>query len=234
LIPDHPVSDTPRILVVDDELHIREVIQYALEREGFAVELAENGEQALERVHGGFDLVVLDILMPELDGLSFCRKVRTSSAIPIIFVSSRAEEIDRVIGLELGGDDYLVKPFSPRELVARIRTVLRRSAAPRASTASALEFGPLIVDTSRHQASVGGVPIALTATEFAILHALLSEAGRVLSRADLVARAYQAETHVTLRTMDTHVRRIRGKLRRLGVHAIETVHGIGYRAAAPP
>jgi two-component system, OmpR family, response regulator len=233
LIADHPVSETPRILVVDDELHIREVIQYALEREGFAVELAENGEQAIERVHGGFDLVVLDILMPELDGLSFCRKVRASSAIPIIFVSSRAEEIDRVIGLELGGDDYLVKPFSPRELVARIRTVLRRSAAPRPSTAI-LTFGPLLVDTSRHQASVGGVPIALTATEFAILHALLSEAGRVLSRADLVARAYQAENHVTLRTMDTHVRRIRGKLRRLGVHAIETVHGIGYRAAAPP
>lgn len=227
------MSELLRILVVDDEAHIRDVVQYALEREGFAVETAVNGEEALVAMRAGFDLVVLDILMPELDGLTLCRRVRESSAVPIIFLSSRAEELDRVMGLELGGDDYLVKPFSPRELVARVRTVLRRAAAPRAA-ASILSFGALVLDVSRHQASVRGVPVALTTTEFAILQALLSESGRVMTRADLVERVYQVETHVTLRTMDTHVRRIRAKLRSRGVNAIETVHGVGYRAAQPP
>jgi two-component system OmpR family response regulator len=212
------VTGPQRILVVDDEAHIREVIQYALVREGFAVELANDGADALARLGDGVDLVVLDILMPELDGLSFCRRVRQTSSVPIIFVSSRAEELDRVVGLELGGDDYLVKPFSPRELVARIRTV----------------FGRLVVDAARHEATVDGEPIPLTATELAILHALLAERGRVLSREDLVTRAYANETHVTLRTMDTHVRRIRGKLLAFGLSPIETVHGVGYRAAAPP
>jgi two-component system, OmpR family, response regulator len=228
------VSGAQRILVVDDEAHIREVIQYALERDGFAVELAADGARALDLLGtSDFDLVVLDILMPELDGLSFCRRVRESSAVPIIFVSSRAEEADRIVGLELGGDDYLVKPFSPRELVARIRTVLRRVSAPR-PTADVVAFGPLVIDAGRHLATVGGEAVPLTATEFTILHALLSERGRVLSRADLVRRAYQAHTHVTPRTMDTHVRRIRGKLRRFGLSPIDTVHGVGYRAASRP
>jgi two-component system OmpR family response regulator len=226
-----------RILVVDDEAHIREVIHYALDREGYAVELAADGAGALARLPEGFDLVVLDILMPELDGLSLCRRVRQGPAatarLPIIFVSSRAEELDRIVGLDLGADDYLIKPFSPRELVARVRSVLRRAASETPAD-ERLTFGALVVDTARHEARVGGEPLAFTATELAILCALLADRGRVLSREDLVDRAYTTETHVTLRTMDTHVRRIRAKLRPFGLEPIETVHGVGYRAASPP
>jgi two-component system OmpR family response regulator len=227
------VNQQQRILIVDDEAHIREVIQYALERDGFAVEAAADGAEALARLDDGFDLVVLDVLMPELDGLSLCRRVRETSSIPIVFVSSRAEELDRVVGLELGGDDYLIKPFSPRELVARVRTVLRRARGP-GPAADRLVFGRLVIDVARHEARVDAEPVVFTATELTILCAVLGDRDRALSREDLVARAYETETHVTLRTMDTHIRRIRRKLRRFGIDPIETVHGVGYRAARPP
>ena len=225
-----------RILVVDDEQHIREVMQYALEREGFAVDLAVDGQEAMDRLSGDHDLIVLDVLMPELDGLSFCRRVRETSSVPIIFVSSRSEELDRVVGLELGGDDYLVKPFSPRELVARIHSILRRarSSTAQATSAQVVSFGPLVVDLRRHEVRIGDHEISMTATELAILHALLAESGRALSRQVLIDRAYTCQTHVTLRTMDTHVRRIRAKLRPYGLAPIETVNGVGYRAARQP
>jgi len=224
------------ILVVDDEAHIRDVVQYALEREGHRVLTAADGAAALARLQEeAVDLVVLDIVMPELDGLALCRRIRAESSLPIIFLSSRGEEVDRVLGLELGGDDYLVKPFSPRELAVRVATVLRRSDATRAASAAAsrtLVHGPLVVDVDGHEVRVGGVVVELTATEFGVLRALLELAGRVLTRGELIEQVRDADYHVTERTIDTHVRRIRAKLRPHGVDPIETVHGVGYKAPA--
>ena len=228
-----------RILIADDEANIRDVVQYALERDGYAVETASDGAGALARVAaGGIDLVVVDVLMPELDGLSLCRKLRERGDIPIIFLSSRGEEIDRILGLELGGDDYITKPFSPRELSARVKTVLRRvSARAGQDDADSAEGGArqvvherLAIDLDAHELRVDGAhKVALTVTELRLLHAILERPGRVLTRNQLIDRAYGGDTHITERTIDTHIRRIRAKLRPFGVHPIETVHGLGYK-----
>jgi two-component system OmpR family response regulator len=220
-----------RILVADDDGHIREVVRFALAQAGFAVVEARDGREACERLaEGGVDLVVLDVLMPEADGLEVCRRVRRTSDVPIIFLSSRDDELDRVLGLELGADDYLAKPFSPRELLARVRAVLRRHrepAAPRA--AEVLRRGPLEMDLSRHRCAWGGREVVLTVTEFALLQALLSAPGKVFSRDDLVDRAWGPGHAITDRTIDSHVRRIRQKLAALGADPVETVYGVGYR-----
>jgi two-component system OmpR family response regulator len=226
----------PRILVVDDEANIREVIQYALVQDGHAVELAESGEAAWARLQaGGVDLLVLDVLMPGLDGLSLCRRLRATAGggPPIVFLSSRGEELDRILGLELGGDDYLPKPFGPRELVTRVNAVLRR-ARPGAAPLPPLAHGALALDPGRHEASVAGARVELTVTEFGILRALLEASGRVLTRGQLIERVRDSDTHITERTVDTHVRRIRAKLRPHGLDPIETVHGLGYKAASAP
>ncbi len=223
-----------RILVVDDEARIREVVQYGLEKSGFAVQLAADGRSALEALAGGgFDLVVLDIMLPDIDGYELCRRIRASGHLPIPFLSARSEEIDRVVGLELGADDYLVKPFSPRELVARVRAVLRRVNAADGPDARpmVLEHGRLRIDVERHEVRFAEQVVRLSATELAVLAALIERPGIVLSRAQLVERAYQHGTHVTERTMDTHVRRIRAKFRAVGGDPITTVHGVGYKAA---
>ncbi|MDX2091986.1 MAG: response regulator transcription factor [Kofleriaceae bacterium] len=221
------------ILVVDDDAHIREVARFALARAGYAVELATDGEQAYERIcRGGVDLVVLDVLMPELDGFALCRRVRAEHKVPLVFLSSRGEELDRVLGLELGADDYLAKPFSPRELVARIAAVLRRSTvaqlpAPR----PVLELGEVAIDRDRHVVTVRGAPLDVTATELRLLATLALHRGRVLSRAQLIASAYGDDHHLSARTIDTHIRNLRAKLAGAGVRdeVVETVHGVGYR-----
>lgn len=218
------------ILVVDDEPRIRDIVQYTLSKEGFEVLLASNGNEALGLLKSkDIDLVVLDVLMPDLDGLSVCRTLRTFSDVPCIFLSSRGEEVDRILGLELGGDDYLTKPFSPRELATRIRTVLRRTARTE-SNKETLVHGPIELDLVRHEVRVKGDRINLTVTEFAVLQALLERPGRLLTRSQLIDRAYIHDNHITERTMDTHIRRIRAKMRPLGVDPIETVHGLGYKA----
>jgi two-component system OmpR family response regulator len=228
-------AEMPTILVADDEAHIRDVVQYALERDGFRVLTAADGMQALERVReGGVDLVVLDVLMPELDGLAVCRALRAERSIPIVFLSSRAEEVDRILGLELGGDDYVVKPFSPRELATRVKAVLRRTSAPPKDAPRPLVHGPLTLDPEAHELRVDGTVVELTATEFELLHTLLDFAGRVLTRAELIEQVRDDAYHVTERTVDTHVRRIRAKLRPFGCDPIETVHGVGYKVARPP
>ena len=222
--------------MVDDEANIREVVQYALEREGFTVELAGNGADALAVLgrpdRGAVDLVILDVLMPELDGLSLCRRLREGGAdIPIIFLSSRAEETDRIVGLDLGGDDYVSKPFSPRELAARVRAVMRRRAGPAVAARPVLRHGRLQVDRDRHAVTVDDVhAVILTVTEIRLLAALIEHPGRVLSRGQLIDCAYDGEHHITERTIDTHIRNVRAKLASHGVDAIETVHGLGYRA----
>jgi two-component system OmpR family response regulator len=223
------------ILVVDDDAHIREVVQYTLERDGHAVVAAKNGVEALDRaLDGAIDLVLLDVLMPELDGLAVCRRLRAQRAIPIIFLSSRGEEVDRVLGLELGGDDYVTKPFSPRELAARVSAVLRRTAgAPAPEPAGLVTRGRLVLDLPAHELRVDGAQVELTVTEFAILRALLEHPGRVWSRAQIISRVRADDFHMTERTIDTHVRRIRAKLREHRVDPIETVHGLGYKARAP-
>jgi two-component system OmpR family response regulator len=224
----------PTILVVDDEPRIRDVVQYALAREGFKVLVAANGNEALALMEGkDVDLVVLDILMPELDGLSVCRAIRKHSEVPIIFLSSRAEEVDRILGLELGGDDYVTKPFSPRELAIRVKTVLRRTGGAGdgpVGTKESLAHGPIELDLVRHEVRVKGDKIGLTVTEFGVLQALLERPGRLLTRSQLIDRAYAHDNHITERTIDTHIRRIRAKMRPYGIDPIETVHGLGYKA----
>jgi two-component system OmpR family response regulator len=219
-----------QILIVDDDRHIREVVRFALEQAGHAVREADDGAQARKAVaEHEPDLIVLDIVMPGEDGLSACRAIRSKSRVPIIFLSSRDEELDRVLGLELGGDDYLTKPFSPRELVARVAAVLRRTTGADAAGAATIEHGPLSMDLVRHRCAWHGREITLTVSEFALLRALLSAPGRVFERAQLVEQAYGHGHFVADRTVDSHIRRLRKKLADAGVDAVETVYGVGYR-----
>jgi two-component system, OmpR family, response regulator len=217
------------VLVVDDDAHIREVARFALARAGHTVELAGNGATAAERIErGGLALVVLDILMPELDGLSLCRQLR--GRVPIVLLSSRGEESDRVLGLDLGADDYVTKPFSPRELVARVAAVLRRTAGePVAAPRPVLAIGNVTIDRDRHAVRIGDAELVVTATELRLLAALALHLGRVLSRHQLIATVYGDDHHISARTIDTHVRNLRAKLAAAGAPVIETVHGVGYR-----
>jgi two-component system OmpR family response regulator len=224
------------ILVVDDEARIREVLLYALQKDGFRVTAVADGAAAIAAaLAGGVDLVVLDVMLPELDGLEVCRRIREKVRVPIVFLSARGEEVDRIVGLELGGDDYLTKPFSPRELTARVLAVFRRveagaAEAPPPAKPSILQHGDVEVDTERHEVRFAGTLVALTPTEFGVLGALLERPGVVLSRGQLMQRAYRYDNLITERTIDTHVRRIRAKFRAAGGDPIATVHGVGYKA----
>ncbi|MCC6136128.1 MAG: response regulator [Candidatus Contendobacter sp.] len=224
----------PTILVVDDDPHIREVISFALQKAGFATLEAENGAQALTRFQeAGPDLVVLDIVMPELDGTEVCKALRRISTVPIVFLSSRDDEVDRILGLELGGDDYVTKPFSPRELTARVRAILRRGKgeAPDAVPAGEqhIEHGRLRLNLDRYAAFWQDQEVVLTLTEFGILRTLLGHPGKVFNRDQLMDGSYQDYRVVSDRTIDSHVRRVRAKFKAVGADPIETLHGIGYR-----
>ena len=224
----------PRILVVDDDPHIREVIRFALEKAGFVVVLAQDGGRALAVfARHPVDLIVLDIGMPEMDGLEVCRRVRRISEVPILFLSARDEEIDRVLGLEIGGDDYVTKPFSPRELAARINVILKRTRAAPQVEDRMLARGDLTLDLAGHRAVFGVNPIAFTVLEFAILKTLASRPNQVFSRDQILDAAYAGAVHVSDRTIDSHIRNIRAKLAQAGCgQAIETVHGVGFRLGA--
>lgn len=221
-----------KVLIVDDDPHIREVLRFALEKAGFKTREAEDGKQALERFQAfDPDLVVLDVMMPEMDGTDVCRALRQGSRAPIVFLSSKDEEIDRIIGLELGGDDYVTKPFSPRELVARVRAVLRRTGelAVVADTTRVLRHEHLMLDQDQFKAYWKNKEIVLTVTEFGILRTLLRRPGKVFAREELMAGAYDFNNVVSDRTIDSHVRRVRAKLNAVGANPIETVHGVGYK-----
>jgi len=222
------------ILIVDDDPHIREVVRFALRGAGYRTEEAGDGRSALTLCEDlQPDLIVLDIMMPELDGIEVCRSIRAGSAVPIVFLSSRDEEVDRILGLELGGDDYLTKPFSPRELVARVKAVLRRGAASdnngTPQRPATMERGILKLDLEGFRAFWGDREVALTVTEFGILRTLLRHPGKVFTRDALMSEAYLYDNIVTERTIDSHVRRVRRKFADAGGDPIETVHGLGYR-----
>lgn len=223
-----------RILVVDDDPHIRDVICFALEKAGMAASIAQDGVEALDRLEAdGADLVILDIGMPEMDGLEVCRRIRKRGDTPILFLSARSDEIDRIIGLELGGDDYVTKPFSPRELVARVGAILKRAktiAAAPAEQDGVLQRGPLTLDAPRFQAEFAGQAVPLTALEFAIMRMLAARPGIVFSRDRIMDVAYADNVHVSDRTIDSHVRNIRAKFASVGCPSvIDTVHGVGFR-----
>jgi two-component system OmpR family response regulator len=227
------VQTMPKILIADDDPHIRNVIRFALARDGLATIEAADGAAALALIaREQPDLVILDVMMPEMDGTELCRRLRRDSDVPVIFLSSRGEEVDRVLGLELGGDDYMTKPFSPRELVARVRAHLRRRAgrvtdAPRA--VAPLHRGPLTLDADRFEARWNAAPVPLTVTEFRLLQAMAAHPGRVFTRDNLMGAAHADARIVADRTIDSHVRHLRAKLAALGAAPIETVHGLGYR-----
>ena len=221
-----------RILVVDDDPHIRDVISFALEKAGFETSVARDGDEALSVFQqDGSDLIVLDINMPERDGLDVCRELRKSSEVPVLFLSSRDDEVDRIVGLEIGADDYVTKPFSPRELVARVNAILKRLRMPQPEPLSdVLHHGRLFLDPSRHFAAWSDQPVVLTATEFSILKAFINQPGRVFDRDTIVRSAYDRNVHVSDRTVDSHIRHIRSKFADIGCSSvIETVHGVGYR-----
>lgn len=233
------MAERPTILIVDDDPHLRDIVRFALEQGGFRVEEAADGQAAVDQVRRVSPaLIVLDIMMPEMDGLEVCREVRRSHELPIVFLSSRDDEVDRILGLELGGDDYLTKPFSPRELVARVKAVLRRARpTPKSSTPAATEVrpllrGPLKLDEELFRAWWAEKEVVLTVTEFHLLAALLRVPGKVFTRDEMMTRVYD-DGVVSERTIDSHVRRVRQKFAAAGGEVIETVHGLGYRLAIP-
>ncbi len=223
------------VLVVDDDPNLREVVSYALRREGFSVRTVRDGREALAEVERHApDLVVLDVMMPEMDGLEVCRRIRAKGRLPIVFLSSRDEELDRVLGLEMGGDDYITKPFSTRELVARVKAVLRRAAPIEAPEAEQkpLSYQGLRLDPAARRVFVHDTEVTLTVTEFEMLAALLGAPGRVLRRSTLAEATYGVGHHVADRTLDSHVSRMRRKLRTAGMDPITAVRGVGYRLGA--
>jgi two-component system phosphate regulon response regulator PhoB len=224
-----------RILVVEDEPDIAEVLQFNLERAGFSVTVERRGDSALEAIRRRPpDLVVLDLMLPGLDGLELARLLKRDAgdleSLPLVMLTAKGEELDRIVGLELGADDYIPKPFSPREVVLRIKAVLRRHAGEEEPPAI-LELGRIRLDAAAHRAEVKGADIALTATEFRLLRLLMERPGRVQTRARLLTDVWGYAEDVDSRTVDTHVRRLRHKL---GPEAdrIETVIGVGYRMRA--
>lgn len=222
-----------RILVVDDEPDLLELVRFNLSQAGFQVTTAASGREALEQLKVSVpDLVVLDLMLPDVSGNDICRQIRSDPALaelPIVMLTAKSEEVDRVVGFELGADDYVPKPFSPRELTLRVRAVLRRRAAA-PGPGSIIEHGALRVDPDRHRCFVNGEEIELTAKEFRLLGTLMARPGRVMTRERLLDEVWGSEITVTSRTIDTHLKRLREKLGAAG-DLIETVRGVGYRFA---
>jgi two-component system response regulator RegX3 len=224
-----------RLLVIEDEPSISEPLAYMLEKEGFEVAVAGTGPAGLEEFNrSGADLVLLDVMLPGLSGTEVCRTLRQGSQVPIIMLTARDSEVDKVVGLELGADDYVTKPFSHRELVARIRAVLRRRAEPEEAASTALESGPVRMDVDRHRVTVDGEPVQLPLKEFELLEILLRNAGRVLTRQQLIDRVWGADYVGDTKTLDVHVKRLRAKLEPEpgAPKYLLTVRGLGYKFEA--
>ncbi len=222
-----------RVLVVEDEESFSDALSYMLRKEGFEVAVAPTGTHALtEFDRNGADIVLLDLMLPEMSGTEVCRQLRQKSAVPIIMVTARDSEIDKVVGLEIGADDYITKPYSPRELVARVRAVLRRNAAEiQEASAQTLAAGPVRMDVERHVVTVSGGSVALPLKEFELLELLLRNAGRVLTRGQLIDRVWGADYVGDTKTLDVHVKRLRSKIEPepSNPRFIVTVRGLGYK-----
>jgi two-component system, OmpR family, response regulator RegX3 len=221
-----------RVLVVEDEESFSDALSYMLRREGYEVEVAATGPEALQTFERtGADLVLLDLMLPGLSGTEVCRELRTRSHVPIIMVTARDSEVDKVVGLELGADDYVTKPFSSRELVARIRAVLRRGAEPEELMLNVVEAGPVRMDVERHVVTVDGNQVALPLKEFDLLELLLRNAGRVLTRGQLIDRVWGADYVGDTKTLDVHVKRLRAKIEPdpASPKYLVTVRGLGYK-----
>jgi DNA-binding response OmpR family regulator len=222
----------PRILVVDDDRKIVDLIRLYLEKDGYRVLVAYDGRQALELAHQREpDLVVLDLMLPEVSGLDVCRTLRAETNVPIIMLTARTTEEDKLLGLDLGADDYVTKPFSPRELLARVRAVLRRAGEKDEEQPAEARVGELLVNFRRHQVKVGGRSVSATPTEFRLLETLIREPGRVFSRLELVARVYGPDYEGLERTVDEHVLNLRKKIESdpKKPNYILTVFGVGYK-----
>ena len=221
------------ILIVDDEQDVLDLLTFNLQKAGFKTIAARDGATALQKARDAMPaLIVLDLMLPEIEGTEVCRQLKAdpkTAHIPIIMLTAKAEEVDRVVGLELGADDYVTKPFSPRELALRVKTILRR-ASGRGAPAEILKAGDLLADLAKHEVTVKGKPVELTATEFKLLTTLLERRGRVQSRDRLLMDVWGYEGEMDTRTVDTHVRRLREKLGKTA-DQIETVRGVGYRLA---
>ncbi|GIK76633.1 MAG: DNA-binding response regulator [Acidobacteria bacterium] len=231
-----------RILVADDEPSVRESVGYALEQEGFDVTIAIDGDDADEKIGEGdvpFDLLVLDIMMPGRSGLDLCRDVRGRSAVPIILLTAKDAEVDKVVGLEVGADDYVTKPFSVRELLGRVRAQLRRRELDRAVTAeggsSTIEAGEVSIDLARHLVTVRGEPVNLTRSEFQVLRLLADRPGQVFSRLEIMEELWQSEFSGDVRACDVHISNLRQKIERdpQDPELVVTVRGIGYKLVEP-
>ncbi len=228
-----------KILIIDDDVELCELLRDYLAAEGFSVDAVHDGEAGTERLRaGGFGLVILDVMLPKMSGFEVLRRIRSTSEVPVLMLTARGEDVDRIVGLEMGADDYLPKPFNPRELVARLRAIQRRTAAPPAEAGVSPEFlevGDLSLDPGARSVWCGGRPVEVTSVEFSLLEVLVRTAGRVISREDLALQALGRRLNYQDRSIDVHVSSIRKKLgpAENGGDRIKSVRGIGYIYAAP-
>lgn len=227
------MENTPaRILIVDDEPSITEFVSYAMQKEGYVTEVASDGEEALRKIEQQhFDLFILDIMLPNIDGYELCRRIRAKMSTPILFLSARDTELNKVVGLELGADDYLAKPFGVRELLARTRALLRRNQGTEMTSGNEITAGGITLNEDTHVAQGDKGPIDLTPREFELLACLMRNAGKVVSREDLLHDAWNWEFITETKTVDTHIKRLRDKIEAAGYDPklVETVRGYGYR-----
>ncbi|MFM2175800.1 MAG: hypothetical protein RLZZ527_876 [Actinomycetota bacterium] len=222
-----------RILIVEDETSFSEALEFLLGKEGFTVVTAMTGTEALRKFEqGGIDLILLDLMIPEVSGTEVCRQIRAKSKVPIIMLTAKDSEVDKVVGLEIGADDYVTKPYSARELVARINAVLRRNHSEAgASDQGVIVAGGIRMDIDRHQVSVNGIPVSLPLKEFELLEFLMRNAGRVLTRIQLIDRVWGSDYVGDTKTLDVHIKRLRAKIESdpANPKIIQTVRGLGYK-----
>ena len=221
-----------KVLVVEDEQSLREPLVFMLEKEGYDVIEAENGEIAIQKFQAeGADVILLDLMMPKLDGNQVCKQIRLSSNVPIIMLTAKDSEVDKVVGLEIGADDYVTKPYSTRELLARMKAVLRRNIEPAVEADSVLVAGELMLDSDRHQVTLSGKTIAFPLKEFELLELLMENVNRVLTRGQIIDRVWGANYFGDTKTLDVHIKRLRSKIEEDPARPkyIQTVRGLGYK-----
>ena len=222
-----------RVLIVEDEVSFSEALEFLLGKEGFQVTTAATGTEALRKFdQGGIDLVLLDLMIPEISGTEVCRQIRAKSRVPIIMLTAKDSEVDKVVGLEIGADDYVTKPYSSRELVARIRAVLRRNSGEGVDNEpGVMTVGSIRMDIDRHQVAVNGIPVSLPLKEFELLEFLMRNAGRVLTRMQLIDRVWGSDYVGDTKTLDVHIKRLRAKIETDPANPtlIQTVRGLGYK-----